>query len=217
MVLRTAGIQGILGRMSDESPDAKSISDLLEAGIPTPKRDAGTPFLMPIEGVFSIADRGTVVVGRVERGRLRVGEEVEIVGLRETVRVLCTSLEMLGKRLEEAVAGDVAECGLRDIEREDVERGQVLAKIGSITPHAKFEAAVRLLKIFEGNMAQFDFWMKEVPGEVTVLEGTTMMMPGHTITVVVTLGEMVACEEGSKFEIRQGGSVGAGVVTKIIS
>jgi elongation factor Tu len=212
-----------------EAEDAKCIFDLMTAcdsWIPEPKREIDKPFLMPIEDVFTISGRGTVVTGRIERGKVHVGDEIEIIGLRDTQKTVCTGVEMFRKLLDEGMAGDNIGCLLRGVKREDVERGQVLAKPGSITPHTTFEASVYILKkdeggrhtpFFKGYKPQFYFRTTDVTGEVTLPEGTEMVMPGDNITFVVTLGKTIACEEGSKFAIREGGrTVGAGVVTKII-
>jgi elongation factor Tu len=213
-----------------EHEDAKCIFDLMTAcdsWIPEPKREVDKPFLMPIEDVFTISGRGTVVTGRIERGKVHVGDEIEIIGLRDTQKTVCTGVEMFRKLLDEGMAGDNIGCLLRGVKREDVERGQVLAKPGSITPHTTFEASVYILKkdeggrhtpFFKGYKPQFYFRTTDVTGEVTLPEGTEMVMPGDNITFVVTLGKTIACEEGSKFAIREGGrTVGAGVVTKIIA
>jgi elongation factor Tu len=213
-----------------EHEDAKCIFDLMTAcdtWIPEPKREVDKPFLMPIEDVFTISGRGTVVTGRIERGKVHVGDELEIIGLRDTQKSVCTGVEMFRKLLDEGMAGDNIGCLLRGVKREDVERGQVLAKPGSITPHTTFEASVYILKkdeggrhtpFFKGYKPQFYFRTTDVTGEVTLPEGTEMVMPGDNITFVVTLGKTIACEEGSKFAIREGGrTVGAGVVTKIIT
>jgi elongation factor Tu len=212
-----------------ESDDAKCIFELMsacDAWIPEPKREVDKPFLMPIEDVFTISGRGTVVTGRIERGKVHVGDEIEIVGLRDTQKTTCTGVEMFRKLLDEGMAGDNIGCLLRGVKREEVERGQVLAKPGSITPHTTFEASVYILKkdeggrhtpFFKGYKPQFYFRTTDVTGEVTLPEGTEMVMPGDNITFVVTLGKTIACEEGSKFAIREGGrTVGAGVVTKIL-
>jgi elongation factor Tu len=195
--------------------------------IPTPVRAVDKPFLMPIEDVFGIKGRGTVVTGRVERGRLRPGETVEIVGLGPTRQTVVTSIEMFQKVLDEAVAGDNIGCLLRGIERDEVERGQVLAAPGSITPHREFEAEVYVLSkeeggrhtpFFAGYRPQFYIRTTDVTGEVVGLpEGVEMVMPGDNVRLRVELDKPVALEEGSRFAIREGGrTVGAGVVTKII-
>ncbi|MFO7562435.1 MAG: elongation factor Tu [Enhygromyxa sp.] len=212
-----------------ESDEAKCIFELMEAcdsWIPDPVRDLDKPFLMPIEDVFTISGRGTVVTGRIERGKVHVGDQIEIVGLRDTQTTTCTGVEMFRKLLDEGQAGDNIGCLLRGVKREEVERGQVLAKPGSITPHTNFEASVYILKkdeggrhtpFFKGYRPQFYFRTTDVTGEVRLPEGTEMVMPGDNITFEVELGKTIACEEGSKFAIREGGrTVGAGVVTKII-
>jgi elongation factor Tu len=213
-----------------ESEDAKCIFALMDAcdsWIPEPKREVDKPFLMPIEDVFTISGRGTVVTGRIERGKVHVGDEIEVIGLKDTQKTTCTGVEMFRKLLDEGMAGDNIGCLLRGLKRDEVERGQVLAKPGSITPHTTFEASVYILKkdeggrhtpFFKGYKPQFYFRTTDVTGEVTLPEGTEMVMPGDNITFVVTLGKTIACEEGSKFAIREGGrTVGAGVVTKIIT
>jgi elongation factor Tu len=212
-----------------ESPDAKCIFELMEAcdtWIPEPVRDLDKPFLMPIEDVFTISGRGTVVTGRIERGKVHVGDEIEIVGLRPTQKTTCTGVEMFRKLLDEGQAGDNIGCLLRGVKRDEVERGQVLAKPGSITPHTTFEASVYILKkdeggrhtpFFKGYKPQFYFRTTDVTGSVTLKEGTEMVMPGDNVEFTVTLGKTIACEAGSKFAIREGGrTVGAGVVTKVI-
>jgi elongation factor Tu len=212
-----------------EADDAKCIFELMEAcdsWVPDPVRDLDKPFLMPIEDVFTISGRGTVVTGRIERGKVHVGDQIEIIGLRDTQTTTCTGVEMFRKLLDEGQAGDNIGCLLRGVKREDVERGQVLAKPGSITPHTTFMASVYILKkdeggrhtpFFKGYRPQFYFRTTDVTGEVRLPEGTEMVMPGDNITFEVELGKTIACEEGSKFAIREGGrTVGAGVVVKII-
>ena len=194
--------------------------------IPVPKRDVDQPFLMPIEDVFSISGRGTVVTGRVERGKVRVGEEVEIVGLKPTMKTTCTGVEMFRKLLDEGVAGDNIGVLLRGTKRDEVERGQVLAKPGSITPHTKFEAEVYVLSkeeggrhtpFFTGYRPQFFFRTTDVTGSVDLPEGVEMVMPGDNVRVVASLIAPIAMEEGLRFAIREGGrTVGAGVVSKVI-
>ncbi|MDQ4078844.1 MAG: EF-Tu/IF-2/RF-3 family GTPase, partial [Chloroflexota bacterium] len=190
------------------------------------ERPVDQPFLMPIEDVFSISGRGTVVTGRVERGVIKVGEEVEIVGLKPTVKTTVTGVEMFRKLLDSGQAGDNVGCLLRGIEREEVERGQVLAKPGSITPHTKFDAEVYVLKkeeggrhtpFFNGYRPQFYMRTMDVTGTIQLPEGVEMVMPGDNITMNVELIVPVAMDEGSRFAIREGGrTVGAGVITKII-
>jgi elongation factor Tu len=223
-----------LKALESESTDAgaeeyKSIYELMEAVdeyIKTPERPIDKPFLMPIEDVFSISGRGTVVTGRIERGVVKVGEEVEIVGFGETRKTVATGIEMFRKILDEGRAGDNVGVLLRGIGKEEVERGQVLAKPGSITPHRKFNAEVYVLTkeeggrhtpFFNGYRPQFYFRTTDVTGIVTLPEGVEMVMPGDNVNVEVELITTVAMEEGVRFAIREGGrTVGAGVVTKII-
>jgi elongation factor Tu len=193
---------------------------------PQPERQIDKPFLLPIEDVFSISGRGTVVTGRVERGIVKVGEELEIVGLKPTVKTICTGVEMFRKLLDEGRAGDNVGVLLRGTKREDVERGQVLAKPGSITPHTKFESEVYVLSkeeggrhtpFFKGYRPQFYFRTTDVTGEVVLPEGVEMVMPGDNIKMVVTLINPIAMEDGLRFAIREGGrTVGAGVVAKVL-
>jgi elongation factor Tu len=212
-----------------EHEDAKCIFELMEACdsfIPEPVRDLDKAFLMPVEDVFTISGRGTVVTGRIERGKVHVGDEIEIVGLRDTQKSTVTGVEMFRKLLDEGFAGDNVGCLLRGTKRDDVERGQVLCVPGSITPHTKFSAQVYVLKkeeggrhtpFFKGYKPQFYFRTTDVTGSVILPEGTEMVMPGDNIEVVVELQKTIACEDGLKFAIREGGkTVGAGVVTKII-
>ncbi len=191
-----------------------------------PERDTDKPFLMPIEDVFSISGRGTVVTGRIERGRVNVGDEIEIVGIKDTTKTTCTGVEMFRKLLDSGEAGDNVGVLLRGTKREDVERGQVLAKPGSITPHTHFEAEVYVLSkdeggrhtpFFNGYRPQFYFRTTDVTGAVTLPEGTEMVMPGDNIKVTIKMIAPIAMEEGLRFAIREGGrTVGAGVVTKVI-
>ncbi len=210
-------------------PDGDCIMELinaLDSYIPEPQRAIDQPFLMPIEDVFSIEGRGTVVTGRIERGIIKLNEEVEIVGLTETKKTVVTGIEMFNKSLDEGRAGDNAGLLLRGIKKEEVERGQVLAKPGSITPHSEFEAEVYVLSkdeggrhkpFFKGYKPQFYIRTTDVTGEIDLPEGVEMVMPGDTVNLKVKLGKMVAMEEKMKFAIREGGhTVGAGVVTKII-
>jgi len=194
--------------------------------IPMPERPIDQPFLMPIEDVFSISGRGTVVTGRVERGKVKVGEEVAIVGIKDTTKTTCTGVEMFRKLLDEGQAGDNIGVLLRGTKREDVERGQVLAKPGTITPHTKFEAEVYVLSkeeggrhtpFFNGYRPQFYFRTTDVTGSVDLPEGVEMVMPGDNVKVTVSLIAPIAMEEGLRFAVREGGrTVGAGVVAKII-
>jgi len=229
-IVRGSALQALESTSTDpNAPEYESILKLMQAVddyIPTPERARDKPFLMPVEDVFGIKGRGTVVTGRVERGVIRVGEEVEIVGLRETRKTVATGVEMFRKTLDEGVAGDNVGCLLRGIERDDVERGQVLAKPGSITPHTRFEAAVYILSkeeggrhtpFFTGYRPQFYIRTTDVTGNVTLPEGVEMVMPGDNVRMTVNLIVPVALEEGVRFAIREGGhTVGAGAITKIL-
>ena len=204
----------------------KEILRVVDEYIPEPKRDTDKPFMMSVEDVFSIKGRGTVVTGRIDRGIIKIGEPIEIIGLRETKNSVVTGVEMFHKLLDEGRAGDNVGLLLRGIEREDVERGQVLAKPKSITPHKKFLAEVYVLKkeeggrhkaFFSGYRPQFYIRTMDVTGDITLPEGVEMVMPGDNVNLTVQLIVPVALEQGSKFAIREGGlTVGAGVVTKII-
>ncbi|AXE30272.1 elongation factor Tu [Chromobacterium phragmitis] len=207
-------------------PSIFRLADALDSYIPTPERAIDKPFLLPIEDVFSISGRGTVVTGRVERGIVKVGEELEIVGLKDTVKTTCTGVEMFRKLLDQGQAGDNVGVLLRGTKREDVERGQVLAKPGSITPHTDFSASVYVLSKDEGGRhtpffanyrPQFYFRTTDVTGAITLAEGVEMVMPGDNVEITVALIAPIAMEEGLRFAIREGGrTVGAGVVAKII-
>jgi elongation factor Tu len=202
------------------------LADALDSYIPEPERAIDQPFLMPVEDVFSISGRGTVVTGRVERGIIKVGEEIEIVGIKPTVKTTCTGVEMFRKLLDQGQAGDNIGALLRGTKREDVERGQVLAKPGSITPHTKFTAEIYVLSkdeggrhtpFFNGYRPQFYFRTTDVTGAIDLPAGTEMVMPGDNISITVALIAPIAMEEGLRFAIREGGrTVGAGVVAKII-
>ena len=204
-----------------------ALAAALDSYIPTPERAVDKPFLLPIEDVFSISGRGTVVTGRVERGVIKVGEEIEIVGLKETQKTTCTGVEMFRKLLDEGQAGDNVGVLLRGTKREEVERGQVLAKPGTITPHTKFKAEVYVLSKEEGGRhtpffanyrPQFYFRTTDVTGAVTLSEGVEMVMPGENVTITVELIAPIAMEEGLRFAIREGGrTVGAGVVASVIA
>ncbi|WP_182336326.1 elongation factor Tu [Stenotrophomonas acidaminiphila] len=206
-------------------PAILRLVDALDSWIPTPERDVDKPFLMPVEDVFSISGRGTVVTGRIERGVIKVGEEIEIVGIRPTQKTTVTGVEMFRKLLDQGQAGDNAGLLLRGTKRDDVERGQVLAKPGSITPHTEFEAEVYVLSkdeggrhtpFFKGYRPQFYFRTTDITGAVQLPEGVEMVMPGDNVKMSVTLINPVAMDEGLRFAIREGGrTVGAGVVAKI--
>ncbi len=209
--------------------DAKPIMDLLQAldeTIPEPKRDTEKDFLMPIEDIFSIEGRGTVVTGRIERGVVNIGDEVEIVGLKDTAKTTVTGIEMFNKQLDQGQAGDNAGILLRGTKKDEVERGQVLAKPGSVTPHTEFEAEVYVLTkeeggrhkpFFKGYKPQFYIRTTDVTGEVELPEGTEMVMPGDTVNLKIKLISPIALEDKQRFAIREGGrTVGAGVVSKII-
>jgi len=215
------GDQGPLGEGS-----VMALADALDAYIPTPQRAVDKPFLLPIEDVFSISGRGTVVTGRVERGVVKVGEEVEIVGIKPTVKTICTGVEMFRKLLDQGQAGDNVGVLLRGTKRDDVERGQVLAKPGSIKPHTHFTGEVYCLSKEEGGRhtpffnnyrPQFYFRTTDVTGAIAMPEGVEMVMPGDNVQMTVKLISPIAMEEGLRFAIREGGrTVGAGVVAKII-
>jgi elongation factor Tu len=217
-------LEGDKGELGEQA--IMKLADALDSYIPTPKRAVDQPFLLPIEDVFSISGRGTVVTGRIERGIVRVGEEIEIVGIKPTVKTICTGVEMFRKLLDEGQAGDNVGVLLRGTKREEVERGQVLAKPGSIMPHTKFEAEVYVLSkeeggrhtpFFQGYRPQFYFRTTDVTGSVLLPEGTEMVMPGDNIKMVVTLIAPIAMDQGLRFAIREGGkTVGAGVVAKVI-
>jgi elongation factor Tu len=227
-VVRGSALKALESTDAD-SAEAKPIWDLmaaLDTKIPEPVRDTEKPFLLPIEDIFSIEGRGTVVTGRIERGMISLNEEVEIVGLRDTQKTVVTGIEMFNKSLDKGLCGDNAGILIRGIKKEDVERGQVLAKTGSITPHTEFEAEVYILSkeeggrhtpFFKGYKPQFYIRTTDVTGEVELPEGTEMVMPGDTINFKVKLLAPVALEDGSRFAIREGGrTVGAGVVVKVI-
>ncbi|WP_250310946.1 elongation factor Tu [Rickettsia endosymbiont of Oedothorax gibbosus] len=224
-VIRGSALQALEGKPEGEAA-IKKLMDAIDEYIPQPKRDTDKPFLMPIEDVFSISGRGTVVTGKIEKGVVKVGEEVEIVGIRDTQKTTCTGVEMFKKLLDQGEAGDNVGILLRGTKREDVCRGQVLAKPGSITPHTEFEAEVYVLTTKEGGRhtaftdkyrPQFYFRTTDVTGEITLKDGKTMIMPGDNANLNITLISPVAMEEGVRFAIREGGkTVGAGVVSKII-
>jgi len=229
-IIRGSALKALESTSKDpDAPEYKCIWDLMDAVdsyIPTPVRETDKPFLMPVEDVFGIKGRGTVVTGRIERGTVKVGEEIEIIGLKETRKVVVTGVEMFRKLLNEGLAGDNVGCLLRGIERDDVERGQVLAKPKSITPHTKFQSEVYVLKkeeggrhtpFFQGYRPQFYIRTMDVTGESELPAGVEMVMPGDNVNLVVKLIVPVALEIGSRFAIREGGrTVGAGVITKIL-
>ncbi len=229
-IVRGSALAALESKSTDPSaPEYQPILELMnavDAYIPTPARDVDKPFLMPVEDVFGIKGRGTVVTGRIERGRVKVGETVEIVGMAEKpTNTVVTGVEMFKKLLDEGVAGDNVGCLIRGVEREDVQRGQVLAKPGSIKPHTRFRAEVYVLKkeeggrhtpFFPGYRPQFYIRTTDVTGSITLPEGMEMVMPGDNVQMGVELITPVAVEEGLRFAIREGGrTVGAGVVTKI--
>jgi elongation factor Tu len=230
-IVRGSALKALESTSTDvNAPEYESIKELLrvvDEYIPEPVRETDKPFSMAVEDVFSIKGRGTVVTGRVDRGVIHVGDPVEIVGLRETRSSVCTGVEMFHKMMDEGMAGDNLGLLLRGIERTDVERGQVVAKPGSITPHTKFEASVYVLKkeeggrhsaFFTGYRPQFYVRTMDVTGNVTLPEGVEMVLPGDNVNLKVELIVPVALEQGSKFAIREGGlTVGAGVITKILA
>jgi elongation factor Tu len=215
------GDKGELGELA-----ILKLAEALDSYIPEPKRALDGTFLMPVEDVFSISGRGTVVTGRIERGIVKVGEEIEIVGLKPTLKTVCTGVEMFRKLLDQGQAGDNVGVLLRGTKREEVERGQVLAKPASITPHTKFTAEIYVLSkdeggrhtpFFQGYRPQFYFRTTDVTGSIELPAGTEMVMPGDNISITVALIQPIAMEEGLRFAIREGGrTVGAGVVAKVI-
>jgi elongation factor Tu len=226
-IIRGSALKALNSKSADEA-DAKPILDLISAldtFVPDPVRELDKPFLMPIEDIFSIEGRGTVVTGRAERGKVKVNEEVEAIGLRPTQKTVVTGIEMFNKLLDEGIAGDNVGILLRGLKKEDVERGQVIAKPGSVTPHTDFEAEVYVLSkeeggrhspFFGGYKPQFYIRTTDVTGEITLPQGMEMVMPGDTVKITVKLISPVALEEKQRFAIREGGkTVGAGVVTKI--
>jgi elongation factor Tu len=228
-IIRGSGLKALDAKTADDEWAKKILEliDTLDTFIPEPKRDVEKPFLMPIEDIFSIEGRGTVVTGRIERGIIKVGEEIEIVGIQNTAKTTVTGIEMFNKQLEEGRAGDNAGILLRGTKKDEIHRGQVLAKTGSVTPHTEFESEVYILKkeeggrhtpFFTGYKPQFYIRTTDVTGEVTLAEGVEMVMPGDTVTFKVKLVAPVALEDQQRFAIREGGkTVGAGVVTKIVA
>jgi elongation factor Tu len=226
-IIRGSGLKALEAKSADDeyALKVKELVDTMDSYFDLPARETDKPFLMPIEDIFSIEGRGTVVTGRIERGVVKVGEEVEIVGIKPTTKTTITGIEMFNKQLSEGMAGDNAGILLRGTKKEDVHRGQVLAKTGSVKPHTDFEAEVYILgkdeggrhtPFFSGYKPQFYVRTTDVTGEVTLPEGKEMVMPGDTVTFKVKLVAPVAMEENMRFAIREGGkTVGAGVVTKI--
>lgn len=226
-IITGSALKALEGDQSEiGEPAIRKLVEALDNYVPEPKRDIDRAFLMPIEDVFSISGRGTVVTGRIERGIVKVGEEIEIIGIKPTIKTTCTGVEMFRKLLDEGRAGDNVGVLLRGTKREEVERGQVLAKPGSITPHTKFESEVYVLTkeeggrhtpFFKGYKPQFYFRTTDVTGEVQLPDGVEMVMPGDNIKMVITLIAPIAMDEGLRFAIREGGrTVGAGVVAKIV-
>ena len=226
-IITGSALKALEGDTSDIGvPSIEKLFEALDSYIPVPERPVDQPFLMPIEDVFSISGRGTVVTGRIERGKVVVGEEIEIVGIKDTTKTTCTGVEMFRKLLDAGEAGDNVGVLLRGTKREDVERGQVLAKPGTITPHTKFEAEVYVLSkeeggrhtpFFNGYRPQFYFRTTDVTGACDLPEGVEMVMPGDNVKMTVALIAPIAMEEGLRFAMREGGrTVGAGVVSKII-
>jgi elongation factor Tu len=226
-IIKGSALKALEGDQSEiGEPAILRLADALDSYIPTPERAIDKPFLLPIEDVFSISGRGTVVTGRVERGVVKVGEEIEIVGIKATVKTICTGVEMFRKLLDQGQAGDNVGVLLRGTKREDVERGQVLCKPGSITPHTHFTGEIYVLSKDEGGRhtpffanyrPQFYFRTTDVTGSISLPEGTEMVMPGDNVSITVKLIAPIAMEEGLRFAIREGGrTVGAGVVAKII-
>jgi elongation factor Tu len=225
-IIRGSALKALEGDTGElGTPAIQKLMEAVDSFVPEPKREIDKPFLMPVEDVFSISGRGTVATGRVERGKIKVGEEVEIVGIKPTTKTVVTGVEMFRKLLDEGMAGDNIGCLLRGTKREEIERGQVLAKPGSITPHTKFQAEAYILTkeeggrhtpFFNGYRPQFYFRTTDVTGVCTLPEGTEMVMPGDNVSVAVELIMPIAMDEGLRFAIREGGrTVGAGVVTKI--
>ena len=226
-IIRGSGLKALEAKSKDDAAikPIKELIDTLDSYFPEPVRDLDKPFLMPVEDIFSIEGRGTVVTGRIERGQVKINEEIEVVGLRPNQKTVITGIEMFNKQLDEGRAGDNAGLLLRGLKKEDVSRGQVLAKPGSITPHTEFDAEIYVLSkeeggrhtpFFKGYKPQFYFRTTDVTGEVTLPEGTEMVMPGDTVNAKVKLIAPIAMEEKQRFAIREGGkTVGAGVVTKV--
>ena len=226
-IIRGSGLKALETKSKDDqwAKPIKELMDAIDTFFPDPVRDTEKPFLMPVEDIFSIEGRGTVVTGRIERGKVKINEEVEIVGIKPTAKTVVTGIEMFNKQLDEGLAGDNAGILLRGTKKEEIERGQVLAKPGTITPHTDFDTEIYVLTkeeggrhtpFFKGYKPQFYFRTTDVTGEVLLPEGTEMVMPGDTVNLKVQLIAPIAMEEKQRFAIREGGkTVGAGVVTKI--
>ena len=226
-IIRGSGLKAVEAKTKDDPMvlKVKELIDTLDSYVPDPVRETDKPFLMPVEDIFSIEGRGTVVTGRIERGIVKINEEIEIVGLKPTAKTVVTGIEMFNKSLDEGMAGDNAGILLRGVKKEDIERGQVLAKPGSITPHTEFDAEIYILTkeeggrhtpFFKGYKPQFYFKTTDVTGEVFLADGVEMIMPGDTANVKAKLIAPIAMEEKQRFTVREGGkTVGAGVVTKI--
>ncbi|OQA82450.1 MAG: Elongation factor Tu [Microgenomates group bacterium ADurb.Bin238] len=224
-VVRVSALKALEGD-AEAQAGINKLMEAVDTWIPTPERELDKPFLMPVEDVFSIKGRGTVVTGRIARGQIKIGDEIEIIGIKDTKKTVVTGIEMFHKQLESGQAGDNAGVLLRGVEKDDIERGQVLAKPGSVTPHAEFEAEAIILSkdeggrhtpLFTGYKPQFYVRTTDVTGELTLPEGVEMVMPGDSTKMTVKLITPVAMEEGLRFAIREGGkTVGAGVITKII-
>ena len=226
-IIRGSGLKAVEAKTKDDPMvlKVKELIDTLDSYVPDPVRETDKPFLMPVEDIFSIEGRGTVVTGRIERGIVKINEEIEIVGLKPTAKTVVTGIEMFNKSLDESMAGDNAGILLRGVKKEDIERGQVLAKPGSITPHTEFDAEIYILTkeeggrhtpFFKGYKPQFYFKTTDVTGEVFLADGVEMIMPGDTANVKAKLIAPIAMEEKQRFTVREGGkTVGAGVVTKI--
>jgi len=225
-IIRGSALKALQNPTGEDAKPILALVEVLDTFIPDPVREIEKPFLMPIEDIFSIEGRGTVITGRIERGQVKIGEEMEIVGLHPTMKTTVTGIEMFNKQLESGMAGDNAGILLRGTKKDEVERGQVLAKPGSVTPHTEFATEVYILgkdeggrhtPFFKGYKPQFYFRTTDVTGEVILPEGTEMVMPGDTVSLTVKLIAPVAMEEQLRFAIREGGhTVGAGVVTKIL-
>jgi len=226
-IIRGSGLKALEAKSKDDewALKVKELVDTIDTYVPDPQRQTDQPFLMPIEDIFSIEGRGTVVTGRIERGKVKINEEVELVGIKPTQKTVITGIEMFNKQLDEGMAGDNAGILVRGLKKEDIERGQVLAKPGSVKPHTEFDAEIYVLTkeeggrhtpFFKGYKPQFYFRTTDVTGEVILPEGTEMIMPGDTANLKVKLIVPIAMEEKQRFAIREGGkTVGAGVVTKI--